>query len=265
MVYINGKEFGNLYFPNGEINFKEFELNENKEVEVTVYFDSNEDLFKLMILGEALEDMDGSISTLSFPYFPYSAMDRKMSDQLFTLKYMANIINKLHATEVHFFDPHSEVMTELVENSVVLYEEVLQEILVELENHKVDVIMLPDAGAHKKYLKYFKYFPICYGNKVRNKDTGKIVSYEVVGGEQVEGKNVMIIDDICRKGGTFMHASDELKKLGAKEVTLFVTFLEKSARTQGGILDGSAYELYPSLEKLFFFFEQKNIDKKVFL
>ena len=62
--------------------------------------------------------------------------------------------------------------------------------------------------------------------------------------ESVKGRNILIVDDICSRGGTFFYAAKALKELGAKKIYLYVTHCEKT------ILEG---ELLTSglIEKVF--------------
>ena len=44
----------------------------------------------------------------------------------------------------------------------------------------------------------------------------------------IKGKNILIIDDICSKGGTFYYAAKELKEAGAANIYLYVTHCENT-------------------------------------
>ena len=46
--------------------------------------------------------------------------------------------------------------------------------------------------------------------------------------EVVNGKDVLIIDDICSRGGTFFYAAKALKEAGAKNIYLYVTHCENT-------------------------------------
>lgn len=46
--------------------------------------------------------------------------------------------------------------------------------------------------------------------------------------EVIKGKNVLIVDDICSKGGTFYHSAKALKAAGANDVYLYVTHCENT-------------------------------------
>ena len=54
-------------------------------------------------------------------------------------------------------------------------------------------------------------------------ETGKILSLDVVGStELIKGSNILIVDDICSKGGTFYFSAKKLKELGAKNIYLYM-------------------------------------------
>ena len=57
-----------------------------------------------------------------------------------------------------------------------------------------------------------------------------IQSLDVAGEiEQIEGKDILIVDDICSYGGTFLHSAWKLKQeLGAGNIYLFVSHCEDS-------------------------------------
>ena len=55
--------------------------------------------------------------------------------------------------------------------------------------------------------------------------------------ECIPGSIVLIVDDICSKGGTFYYSAKELKELGAKEVYLYISHCENSI-FEGELLTG---------------------------
>ena len=96
------------------------------------------------------------------------------------------------------------------------------------------IAFYPDEGAMKRYSSLLD-FPYAFGIKKRDWETGNILGLEVMNKEIVEGKNVLIIDDICSKGGTFYYAAKALKELGAHSIYLYVTHCEKT------IISGNIY------------------------
>ena len=102
----------------------------------------------------------------------------------------------------------------------------------------------PDEGAMKRYSSMADK-PYVFGMKKRDWATGQINGLDVAGAtELIDGSRVLIVDDICSRGGTFYHSAKKLKELGAKEVYLYVSHCENT------ILEG---ELIRSnlLEKIF--------------
>lgn len=85
----------------------------------------------------------------------------------------------------------------------------------------------PDNGCAKKYEGKIK-FPYLIGHKVRDWKTGNIENLDIVGNYPSKNFNVLIVDDICSRGGTFYHAAKKLKEIGANKIYLFVTHLENS-------------------------------------
>ena len=59
--------------------------------------------------------------------------------------------------------------------------------------------------------------------------------------ELIEGSRILIVDDICSKGGTFYHSAKKLKELGAKEVYLYISHCENSI-LQGEVLTSGLIE-----------------------
>jgi phosphoribosylpyrophosphate synthetase len=82
------------------------------------------------------------------------------------------------------------------------------------------VACYPDKGARVKYTDFYN-LPSIHGNKIRNQDTGHIEQYDLFG--NCEGKRILIVDDICDGGATFVLLADQLYANGAEEVNLFVT------------------------------------------
>lgn len=64
--------------------------------------------------------------------------------------------------------------------------------------------------------------------KKRDWTTGKILGLDIINAENVKDKSVLIVDDICSRGGTFYHSAKALMEAGAKSVSLYVTHLEET-------------------------------------
>lgn len=233
-------------FPNNELDLMPFLSDgSDKEHLLVLTYESSDDLIALQLAKKAIDDNPGHTAKLLMPYVPYSRMDRAMPTHMFTLKYLARLINDLNFTKVVIYDPHSSACQALLDRCVVHYpvQTFLHENPVRSANYeneykdmlipppvRYDLLFYPDAGAVKKYSELLPALPYIYGNKRRNLETGEIISYELVGDYDLTGKRVLIVDDLCEGGRTFVEAAKLLRAAGAAVVELYVTHLMPSAR-----------------------------------
>ena len=241
MIKVNGKAINIGHYPDGTLNLKITNENINplimdKDSWIGWYYEKEEELVALIYLVNKLRNRGICTLTLHMPYVPNARMDRcESNDDVFTLKYFSNIINSLQFCDVKTLDVHSTVTEALINNitnesPVPCIQFVMGQIVPFTD--KELTIFYPDAGAMKRYSKMIKA-PYAFGNKVRDWETGKIQGLEVIGDQQlIEGYDILIVDDICSRGGTFYYAAQKLKELGAKDIYLWVSHCENT------ILDG---------------------------
>ena len=82
---------------------------------------------------------------------------------------------------------------------------------------------------------------------MKNRDwkTGQIKSLSVLGEtDDIAGKDVLIIDDICSKGGTFYHSAKALKDLGVNDIYLYVSHLENAVHEGDMIKSGLIKQIF---------------------
>ncbi|USH04356.1 ribose-phosphate diphosphokinase [Grimontia kaedaensis] len=192
---------------------------------------SSSDLMKLLMTTDAIKraTFDAVPIELTLPYFPYARQDRVcVEGEALGAAVMASLINQQGFAKVTLWDVHSDVSTALVErvNNVSQAEIFTKcEALVELMNSDEVILVSPDAGASKKTQKLAEIFDgrpsVIQAQKVRDLKTGEIVKTVIEG--NVEGKSVLIADDICDGGRTFIELAKVLKSAGADKVSLFVT------------------------------------------
>ena len=200
-----------------------------KSYHITWCYDNDSELFLLQCIVDEIRDIEPTaMISLKMPYIPNARQDRRVSNRFFTLKTFCKLINNMQFESVSVLDPHSDVSTALLDR-------VKQEVpLIEAYQFNVDAIMYPDAGAAKKYSNriYSKESnttqSTIIGNKKRNSE-GRIESYELFGfPEDKEIKAVLIVDDICSYGGTFIAAAKELKVRGVEHIYLLVSHCEEN-------------------------------------
>lgn len=196
--------------------------------EIVWAYDNDAELFTLICVTRDIQNrLPEAKIILTMPYIPHARQDRNVSGRLFTLKYFAEIINSLNFRTVVVLDPHSDVSSALLNRCLPCYTDELEDRIA-----GVDALVFPDAGAAKRYPSHG--MPVIIGNKHRNSE-GKIDSYDML--NFVDGvKSVIIRDDICSYGGTFVAAAKELRARGVENITLVVTHCENN------ILKGEAFD-----------------------
>lgn len=232
MILINREPFNSEEFHNGEVIFKKTPVISQERNIIEMYFKDNRDIANLMFARQWLTDVAlPADCDLVMKYCPYERMDREINDQLFSMKYFAEILGKFNFKNIFILDPHSEVCVEQLENQG------LDVYIIDLEGYVRDVIRqfgpdyicYPDKGAYTKYPKVLKNINITYfyGQKTRDlANQGKITDYELVDAPDLKDKKVLIIDDICCLGGTAYNAALKMKEAGASEVAFYISHCE---------------------------------------
>lgn len=227
MIKVNNIEIKVENFPDGTPLFRlDPKIKNNNQITITWLFDSMNELFIIQCIADFYK---GCNLFLEMPYIPNARMDRvKNPDEVFTLKSFAKVLNAMDFKAVIVDNAHSDVSRALIDN---IQDNGLHAIQNFLENRSgFETIMFPDAGACKRYstLDIVKdNYDIVVGEKTRDWRTGKILGLEIKGNpEAIKDKDILIIDDICSKGGTFKYSAIELKKLGAKNIYLYISHCE---------------------------------------
>ncbi|MBW5447659.1 ribose-phosphate pyrophosphokinase [Cohnella sp. CFH 77786] len=231
MILLNGQPLEFRNFPNGEtlVNGEQILTLAGVSNLLSLKYENDGDLIKLMFVKNFLDDHRYQASLILY-YMPYSRMDRVEGSSVFTLKYTANFINAMNFEEVTVVEPHSDVCMALIHGSRAKYPsvELLDQVIQETGfNPDQDYLFFPDAGAQKRYGKV-KGFRQLVGFKVRDFQTGQIQNLDIVGSVEKPGFKVIIVDDLCSYGGTFLLSAERLREIGASEVYLLVGHCEKS-------------------------------------
>lgn len=222
MIYINGNPLNSTLFPDNTTQVWKvaaLDIPETNYVHIKWEF-SHEGEFMAIAQIKTLIDSYGFSSSLRIKYLLYARQDKEVSNETtFALHTFAKLLNSLKFDEIIIHDPHSPKAIELIENSRAVYP--TKDILQLFEDTRANLICYPDKGALNKYVPIVPNLPFMYGDKVRNQTTGEIESYRLI--NSCKDMNVLIVDDICDGGATFIGLADLLIKNGAKEVNLFVS------------------------------------------
>lgn len=231
-ILINDKQLETFKFPGGECHVKINKLDIGIKTAIIAYLNNSDDIICLLLATDAIRRVHPETAIhLTIPYFPYARQDRVCNEgESLSVKVMTSIINSLSCTTVTLYDPHSDVTPALLNNCRILSQAdiIMDSILSEEILNKKLVLVSPDAGAEKKTLLLAKSIStneipieIVCSSKTRDPASGKIIATEVYG--DVQGKNLIIVDDICDGGGTFIALAQALKDAGANDIYLYIT------------------------------------------
>ena len=232
-IFLNGHEIPvNQRFPDGTFAFKiEPDIagvgQSNKAVIRWNYADESE-CMALYYIVEHLRAHRVCCVTLELPYIPNARMDRVYgTHDVFTLKVFAKFINSLLFNQVFVLDPHSSVSAALIDRiHICSPEPYIRRAITEINDPNL-VLFYPDEGAMKRYTKMIAA-PYGFGVKSRDWESGSIKGLQLLGQADVKDRNVLIVDDICSRGGTFYLAAKALKEAGAKDINLYCSHCEQT-------------------------------------
>ena len=177
-----------------------------------------ENLMELLILLDAAKRSSATRITAVIPYFGYARQDRKDQPRVaVTAKLVADIISKAGADRVITMDLHAAQIQGFFD--IPLDHLYASPIYTDEFKNKSEnlVVVSPDAGGIKiarSYAKRLKAELVLIDKRRPNHNQAEVMN--VIG--EVEGKNILIVDDLIDTGGTFVAAISALKKRGAKNI-----------------------------------------------
>lgn len=241
MIKVDGIPVTAGNFPDGTlaVKFDPNKIDEKaREIEIEWVYENDAELFTLICLKRHLDHHFYDMSYfLYLRYIPHARMDRVKTDEdVFTLKYFCEVINSLNFSAVYVRDAHSNVSLALLNNAI--QESIDAYIQIAVEMSGAEALFFPDEGAMKRYSDAAK-LPFAFGMKKRDWATGKILGLDLMGAENIVGKKVLIVDDICSYGGTFARAAKALREAGAAAVYLYVTHCEDNIHKGDIFKDGN--------------------------
>ncbi len=218
--------FQSFTFSGGEPHIKIVsKIDFNEVVTITHRINSFNDLGLFCLAVDALKRMDVMKINAFIPYFPAARQDRVMiPGEPLSVKIYADIINSMHLNKVLVFDPHSEVTPALLNNCEVISNHDFILKVTKMIGKEI-LLISPDGGALKKIYKVSEYLggvDVIECSKSRDVKTGKLSGFKVYS-EDLQGKDCLIVDDICDGGGTFIGLAEELKNKNAGNLYLAVS------------------------------------------
>ncbi|NBC09332.1 MAG: ribose-phosphate diphosphokinase [Bacteroidetes bacterium] len=193
-----------------------------------------ENLMELLLMIDAARRASAGYITAVMPYFGYARQDRKDKPRVpISSKLIANLLQAAGADRVMTMDFHADQIQGFFDipvdhlKSEAIYIPYLQDI--DLDNV---IFAAPDVGGVKRARTYAKHFakPLVICDKYR-KRANEVAEMTVIG--DVEGANVILVDDLVDTAGTLCRAAGILMERGAKSVRAMCTH---------PVLSGKAYE-----------------------
>jgi ribose-phosphate pyrophosphokinase len=189
---------------------------------------------------------------LFLPYLPYSRQDRACAPgEAFALSVLVNcLVPHLGADDIiKTWDVHSNVAQTLFDSE---FEGVFHNVSAAslLQNFELEkdvvlnpstIVIAPDKGAVDRATEVQNVLGLertVYATKVRNPENGEILRTEIQDGDY-KGKNLLIVDDICDGGRTFIELAKVLKKYEPSRIDLYIThgIFSKGFEVFDGLID----------------------------
>lgn len=242
-------ELNSFVFSGGEVQVRLGDLSGYEGLGVEACITNSQELMEtLLILGAIKEaEFQGPVR-LEIPYLPYSRQDRCCyPGEAFSLSVFSGLFKQLlYSTDTLVtWDVHSKVAYEqfkFTNFKNVTVDHFIKAFIRKGETfHKGSIIVAPDKGAVERAnlaAKALGCTEVLYGQKVRNPDNGEILGIGVLKEKEpgnpasvtadpnslaIEGKPVLIVDDICDGGRTFIELAKSLRTYNPASIDLYVT------------------------------------------
>ncbi|MGB3197640.1 MAG: ribose-phosphate pyrophosphokinase, partial [Saprospiraceae bacterium] len=213
-------------------------INESVRGEYVFFIQSTcaptENIFELLLMIDAAKRASADYIIAVIPYFGYARQDRKDKPRVpISAKLIANILQAAGANRIMTMDLHADQIQGFFDIPVdhLKSEAIFMPYLEETGLENV-VFACPDVGGVKRARAYAKHFQkelvIC--DKYRKK-ANEVEGMTVIG--DVQGKEIILIDDIVDTAGTLCKAAEALIDKGAVKVKALCTH---------PVLSGKAYE-----------------------
>ena len=182
-------------------------------------FPNSDNLMELLLMIDAAKRASARTINAVIPYFGWARQDRKDKPRVsIGAKLVADLLSVAGVDRVITMDLHADQIQGFF-NVPVDHLYASNVILPYLKSLNLEdlVIASPDVGGSKRANTYAKYLgcPLVLCNKTRAR-ANVVATMQIIG--EVDGKNVVIIDDMVDTAGTITKAADIMKAAGAKTI-----------------------------------------------
>lgn len=215
-----------INFPDGEtfVKIKDSVRGKDCFVIQSVCGRPNEMLMELLIMIDALKRASAGRITAVLPIYGYARQDRKDQPRVpITAKLVANLLTTAGANRVLTMDLHAAQIVgyfDIPVDHVHAFPVIMK--WVKDKNLQNPVVLAPDTGSAKSAHEYSKLMGCDFAITTKErKGAEDVEAYSLVG--SVDGRDVVIIDDLTSTCGTLCAAATMAKQHGARSVIAAVT------------------------------------------
>lgn len=233
-----GKPLGNLViqkFSDGEMSpYYEESVRGCDVFIIQSTFAPADNFLELLLMVDAAKRASAKSITLVVPYFGYARQDRKDRPRVaIAAKLLANLICASGATRLMTCDLHADQIQGFFDIPVDHMDGASVFVPYLKSLNLADIIFAsPDVGGMKRTRRYASFFAadmvVCDKHRER---ANEVASMQLIG--NVDGKDVVLVDDLIDTGGTITKAAQLLMDKGAKSVRAVCTH---------AVLSGNSYE-----------------------
>ena len=239
---------GNLvitHFADGEFAVSFEESIRGKDVYlVQSTFPNSDNLMELLLMIDAAKRASARKIIAVIPYFGWARQDRKDKPRVsIGAKLVADILSVAGIDRLITMDLHADQIQGFFNHPVDhLYASGI--FLPYIASLKLEdmVIATPDVGGSKRASAYAKYFdcPLVLCNKTRER-ANVVSSMQIIG--DVQGKNVVLVDDMVDTAGTITKAADIMMEAGAVTVRAIASHCVMSGPASERVQDSALSEI----------------------
>lgn len=213
-------------FPDGETYVK---INENirgRDVFIVqpTCPPTNQNLMELLIMVDAVRRASAARITAVIPFFGYARQDRKDQPRVpITAKLIANLLTAAGVTRVLTMDLHAQQVAGFFDIPVDhLYAAPVIVRNLQSRDFVNPVVVSPDVGGLKMASAYSENLGASLAIVAkRRKSPSETEALNVIG--DVDGRDVILVDDLTETAGTLVSAARAMKERGARKVIACVS------------------------------------------
>ena len=210
-------------------------------------FPPTDNLFELLLMADAAKRASAHKVIAVMPYFGWARQDRKDKPRVsIGAKLVANMLHAAGCDRVMTCDLHADQIQGFFDFPVDhIYASAVFLPYIKSLNIENLAIAAPDMGGAKRANAYARYLecPVIICHKSREK-ANVVGSITAIG--DVEGKNVVIVDDMIDTAGTLAKAANVLKEMGALSVRACATHAVFSGPAYDRIAESALEEVIVS-------------------